>query len=397
MENNNFKFEQLKNKLKLSIDERAFHRTKILKYMSNEMVAEIKTIPIKIVSPYQSKLKFFIKKHLVPTVIALLFFLGTGIAVNAEQSLPNDYLYGMRIKLIEPTKILLASNTQKKTNLRIAFADRALRDYSKVSQKKEIKPSDKATLIKSISENVKGANEGILQLAKETNTPNSLKIANDLQSILQAHSLVLSKIQTLKSELGGPSEISAQVTDSLKSTKEIVTGLTETIQNDVDQTKLDQTISDQKKEINTSLQDIDNINKKDESNEVVLEVNEKKATIEDKLSTINQSIMEADQKLESGYKKEAFSLYNEIYQKLGELKSILESEKNLVDVDVLSKAPSDLIPIEITPKTNEETKDKEPSVKPTIKIDVKSENKEMTNPEINKDNNSDHSSIIPKS
>lgn len=356
MDNKDFKFEELKNIFKLSKQERAFHRAALLNFAQNPILdSEAEIVELEqngeIITPYLDKkivfkskwnVHYFVKNHLTVTAFILILFLSTGLAVSAEQSLPNDYLYTMRVKIIEPTKILLASNVEKKTNLRIAFADRALKDYSKVTKTKPINPSDKATLMASLAENVKGANEGILKLAEGSDAPSSLTIANNLQSILSAHSIVLAKIQTLKSELGQPDEISAQVTDSLNSTKEIVVSLTDSIQNTNDTTKLDQTITDQKEEITSSLADINDI-KNDNKDEIKsAETDQKNGTIESKLSEINELIVNADKLLASDKKKDAFTLYNEIDQKLGELKSILESEKNLDNVDLLTKTDTEI-------------------------------------------------------
>ncbi len=328
MENNNFKFKKLQDKIKLSKNEKNFHREKILKFMNDQDLVQSPYFREQVPSSFQ--FIFFIKKHFIITSLVIVCFLSTTIAVSADHAIPNDYLYQVRVKIVEPTKILLAPTAEKKNDLRVKFVNKALKDFSQVSEKEEINEPDKKALIDSVSSNIQDINIEIANEKEEVNTSNSLKIANDLKSVLSAHNIVLDKMNESNSE-NITEDLSAKINEGLGQTEETISQLTETIQNSSDLTKLDQTIIDQKEEINTSLNNIEN-NKKNppsknnsEENNILNIQNE----IDTKLSEIDLMTKEGDIKLEEGNKKEAVDIYNQVDQKVGELESLIESSQNL--------------------------------------------------------------------
>jgi len=342
MENN--KLKNLGSKIKLSISEKAFHRQEILNFIENEKIIQ---------SPYLEKMPnlyfgIFLRKHFVLTSLIIFSFLSTGLVVNADHAVPNDYLYQMKIKIIEPAKIMLAPTVEKKNTLRVKFVDEALRDFSHVSQKEEIKKSDKTALIDSVSLNIKDLNKEISSLSEENNNSNSLKTANDLKSVLTAHVEVLNKISELNPEENETKLLSSKVNESIIEIEEKINTINKTIADTENYIGIDQMIKNKKELINNSLREIelsnstgaDPINYPD---------------FDKKLLEINTLLKEADKKLTEEDKEEALILYNNINQKLIEFKLLIESEQ-IINNKIIDKKP----------KINVEEKIDIPTVDPKI-------------------------------
>jgi len=385
MENNiNFKFKELGNKLKLSKTEKDFHREEILRFVNQKISIQTPYYKEEKILPFY--ISIFTGKYLVFTSLVIVAFLSTGIVVSAEQALPNDYLYQMKIKIIEPTKILLAPTVEKKNNLRVEFVDNALKDFSQISLKEDVNPSDKSAIIDSISSNIKDVNNDISKQVGENNTSNSLETANNLRSVLSAHSIVLDKISETNPEVDNTDTLSTKINEGLNTTDKTINTLVNTIQTSKDPAKIDQTISDQKEDINTIMKDIKNVNsdnlinknqniKRGNQSEKIniipkdtiydsvnnnttnkrqdnalgnIEDNKKqdivssdKTNVDVKLSEINAILKEGDQKLSEGKKDEAFILYNQTDQKLGELKSLIDSE-NKLNIGVINSVDNNI-------------------------------------------------------
>ncbi len=329
MKNNNFKFKELGNKIKLSKAEKEIYRDKMLEFINKETFIQKSDNKKSIASPFYFGL--FIRRHLVLTSLVIILFLSTGLMVSADHAIPNDYLYQMRIKVIEPAQILLAPTAEKKNNLRVKFVDKSLNDFSSVSLKENINQEDKEALIESVSINIENLNNEINNSNKENNPSNSLKTANDLKSVLSSHKIILDKISETNPEITDAEILSLKIDEELDKTENIINTLAQKIQTPDDTNILDQKIDDQKEKINISLLALQNDIKmaKDSKSNSIVDLKE----AEEKFTKIKDMTEEFNIKLEQGEKEKAIILYDQIIQKIDELELFIKiNQENNIEI-----------------------------------------------------------------
>lgn len=321
-------FKKMSEGARLSQEEKDFHRGEVLKFMEKQPSPYIdKKLP----SPFY--VGIFLKRHFVVTSLAIVVLFSGGLTISADNSLPNDYLYQIKTKITEPVVVFF---TPDKAKIRVALVERRLQEFSQVTLNEEINPEDKAAFVSQLSLQVEGAHEEIKKLKKNNKNADALEATNDLQSVLSAQNIVLEKIHTVDPGVGNTIDVEDVIDDSIEKTTEIEAVITETIQSSESETELDQTIDNQKEEITESLAGIEeqkqesNLEDRDDLNLLGT------VYIEQKIFDINSDIKDANTKAENGEKDEALLLYNQADQKLGELKSLMDSDREL-SIDVLGE------------------------------------------------------------
>lgn len=352
MENNfDIQFKKLKESVNLTGSEKEFHKSQILRFMEKSGTA----------TPVASPFQFHFSPHakILTTGFALFLFLTTGLVSSAKSSLPNEYLYVFRIKVVEPLQVFLARGIKEKNDTRIALIGDRLEDFSKVSLRTKLNPEEKARFAEYFSITIKEVQEEITRQATEEDVSEALSAANDLQSVLSAHSVVMDKLRETENAdeekmklqdtvvaTSQLSDLSSNIDEGMDKTREIIGDLTSQLQNFEEAEKLQAALDKQRGELIQSLAKVE-----DTAEEALKKDGldaEDQAFITAKLSEIENLLKEGEEKSESGSKKAALNVYNEADQKIGELKTLLSSDKEL-GIDVLGSSDMDI-------KISEETK-----------------------------------------
>jgi|SRR3989344_6062209 len=321
-------FKNMSEGARLSQKEKDFHRGEILRFMEKQPSPYVDK---KLSSPFY--IGIFLKRHFIVASLVIILFSSGGITISAESSLPNDYLYQIKTKITEPVLVFLTSD---KAKIKVALVERRFQEFSQVTLNEEINLEDKTAFVSQLSLQVGGAHKEIKKLVQSKNTGKAIKATNDLQSILSAQNTVLEKIHIANPEAESTDDIENFIEDSIERTTEIEGDLTETVNSKDDQSNSDEITSDQKEEISVSLEDIKNITESVPEGDTPNFDSEDQSYINSKLSDINEVLKRGDEKLLEGEKNDAFILYNQADQKLGELKSLIDSDREL-GIDVLGE------------------------------------------------------------
>jgi len=335
MENNfESQFKKLAESTKLSENEQAYHKSKLLKLIDN---SKPKTSGVP--SPF---LFMFPKTKAAMAGFAFLLFFTTGLVSSAKSALPNQYLYVFRIKVIEPTQVFMARGIKEKNDTRIALIKDRLEDFSKVSLKEKFSPEAEASFASSFSMEIKEVQEEITKQAEIEDVSEALSTANDLQSVLSAHSLVINKVldaepQENKMELSAmmivnSSNLSANIDESLDNTKKIIDGLTVKLQSTEEASALEEALGKQKLELAQSYEEIKTIT---QSQQEELRGGDE-TYIGAHLEEIDGLLKESEETASQGNNKETLNIYNAVDQKIGELRNLIESKKEL-GVDIIDE------------------------------------------------------------
>jgi hypothetical protein len=327
-------FKKISENTRLSKKELEFHREEILKFMNKETGLNPSK---KIVSPFQFSI--FFHKHFILTSLVVILAFGTSLGVSSANSLPNNSLYSIKTKVIEPISIFLTPTPKAKAKLRVALVEKRMQEFSQVTINGELSPEDKTDFASQLSSQVKDAHTDISNLVKEKDLSGATEVTNDLQSILSAQDEVLDTLGETNANTQDTREIALVLDDSLQKTDAIENSITETVQTTDNDTELDTIINNQKAEINKTLENLEkeklgNVSE-DADNVEIISQND----IDLKILKIKASLEAADKKVTSGNKKEALELYNQIDQDLGEIESLIHTEQKLQTDD--EKPPSE--------------------------------------------------------
>lgn len=97
----------------------------------------------------------FIGRHVGAFAFALLLFFGTGGTLLAEQSLPGDFLYGMKTNVNEKVLGWFADSDESRAEWHLELADRRLAEIEKLSLSHELSENVRADLTGQIATHVK--------------------------------------------------------------------------------------------------------------------------------------------------------------------------------------------------------------------------------------------------
>ena len=334
----NSQFKKMKEGVKLSVQEKDFHRGEILKFINEKPSPYVEKV---IRSPFY--FAFFFRKHLVITSLAMILVFSTSLGVSSANSLPNNSLYSIKTKILEPISIFLTTTPKAKAKLKVALVEKRMQEFFQVTISKNLSLEDKTAFISQLSSQVKDAHKGISQLVEEKDLSGATEVTNDLQSILSAQDTVLDTLDVTNPDENGTSEIASVISDSIQTTTEIENNITETVQTSENETALDATVNNQKEEISKTLENLEkekqeNVSEDINNVEVISQID-----IDLKISKIKLSLEEANKKAEKGDKKGALELYNQIDQDLGEIESLIDTEQKLHVEDVgENEEPKDL-------------------------------------------------------
>lgn len=323
------KFKNINSQLKLSKEERDFHREKILSFIDGPRLISNKP---RIPSPFI--FGFFSSRLVFTAVVAFLVLgTGTGLVVGAEKSLPNSSLYQLKVNVLEPTQLFLTFDPEEKVDLKVAFIDEALKDFSKVTLKQSLDQEETDQFAESVSERVKSVHQDILGFSENDKLADALEVANDLKSVLSTQNVVLSKVNLGNTDTTNIDDISDNINQNLDATINIIDNIKKEVGNPENKQILDSTIEDQKVEINSSLSDVGSVVEYATKEQQNFD-SEDKSYVDSELHSISDIIKQGDDKFIEGKKEEAFLFYNTADQKIGDLKSLIETDEDL-GIDLL--------------------------------------------------------------
>lgn len=158
-------------------------------------------------------IQFFRQRLLEPAVVMILVlatFLGSTLVINAAfYSLPGESLYPVKIAL-EKAHVALISDTQKKVELKMEFAEKRINEFDKIVQQTENNPAEKTKKIQQVVQelrnNVIEVNNHLTQLSqsfKQTDKQtDSAEVIKDKEQKVQMALDISSKTEELAKSIG---------------------------------------------------------------------------------------------------------------------------------------------------------------------------------------------------
>ena len=315
--------ERLSETVSLRASEKDLHRQNLMAFMKENR----KPVP----SPYAWLMGT--SARYVAAFMLLFVVTGSGVVSAAGGAHPGDTLYIVKLKVTEPTRSALILDPEEKTQYALERADLRLKEFAIAAANEKADPKITALITESLSDSISEVSEDVGQLSASGDADQALSANADLQSLLAAHSLVLDTIEEQNPEARDAlDDVNASVDAGIASTENAEQGIEAALEPSLGD---EQTIVDQAGETEASL-----IALRDQiAGEAASVSADDRETIDASLTDISGIIEDAKVAHGAGNRKAAFLLYTEADQRLSELKTLIEADRDLCIGVIDSEAP----------------------------------------------------------
>lgn len=165
----------------------------IVAYMHTHPVR--KNISGRLKSQNRGNILFFNTEHMYAKIATLLILLsGTGTAFAAENTLPGDALYPVKIHVNEPVREALSVSGEAKANWNAEVAERRLDEASRLAAKGTLSTTTEANIEARFTEQTEKVKAQIAKLQAAGKTEVASNLSTRLESAIQIHTQILDKI-----------------------------------------------------------------------------------------------------------------------------------------------------------------------------------------------------------
>lgn len=190
----------------------------------------------------------------MPALLALLLLIGGGVSAAAEQSVPGDFLYPVKINFNEEVRSILAVTDQDEARWQTQAAERRLSEAETLTERGTLDEATRATLEDEFTANVASAEEHTTNLVAAGELASASDIILNLESALTAHQQIITQLTTTAN-----TALAADVADGTTASDTAVTSETRSsLQVAIDELgKLSQKVSDKLEEVAVSREAVD--------------------------------------------------------------------------------------------------------------------------------------------
>ncbi len=291
-------FEYANEKVKLSASEKAFHRAELLSLMREHP----KAVP----SPY---VRFLVPAVRYAFVVVLMLSLGGGgIVLAAEDSLPGETLYGIKLNVSEPV-LLALTDEEERADFQTRLVDRRLSEIARASR--EDGDENLAPASESLAKNIEAVQAAV---ARYQDKKDALRTAAQLESVLTAHGKVLDEVSATSPEIADDIDPIEKVLEDEAAESSVLTDAAEDAIEQSADSDFSADLAQIREEIADELANLPGTGAEDAF-----------AAVED----IARVIAEADEERAAGDASAALLLYTDAHQLATELRIALEADEDL--------------------------------------------------------------------
>jgi len=147
--------------------------------------------------PAERLFLFFTQKHMYASIATLLILLtGSGTVFAAENTLPGDPLYGVKVHVNEQVRSALAVSSEAKADWEAKVAERRLDEAARLAAEGRLSAEAEATLEARVEEQAAKIKDRIERLEAEGNTEVAADITARLETALALHGQILDKLES---------------------------------------------------------------------------------------------------------------------------------------------------------------------------------------------------------
>lgn len=248
---------------------------------------------------------------------------GGGIVSAAEGSRPGDTLYVVKLKVTEPARTALILDKEKRTKFKVERADKRLKEFAVAAAAENPDPETTALIAESLADSIKDVSDEVATLTATGDAGEALATNAGLQSLLEAHSDVLDAIEEKNpSASEDVAAISVSVDSGIAATENVERSLVDALEPTLTS---DEPVAERAVEAEVSIAEL---LQQIETESAAIDVTDRE-NIAQRLGEINEIVAEAWELREAGDRKGAYLIYTEANQRLSELKTRVEADRDL--------------------------------------------------------------------
>ncbi|MBI4085452.1 MAG: hypothetical protein HY432_03045 [Candidatus Liptonbacteria bacterium] len=327
-------FKKLKSTVHLNAEREAEIRGRVLQFMKAESAVRSGDAA-RLIKQRSNITEFLLKPVPMPiiAIIAIAAVLGGGTSFAAENSLPGDALYPIKVNLNENVVAALQFSSENRAAWETALAGRRLEEAAQLAAEGRMNAEIRAQIENSFDTHAGNARKKIADIESSGNITAAAGVTSDFESILNAHSAVFARLvarSTSSADIENENSIKAKIKAELDSVSKKraelevkISSLTE----DGDESKADVKTAAEGK-LNAALNVIHSVKS-------FLDLKESQvgtsSTIEARarLTAAENLVADGNAKVEAGNYAEAFNEGNQAIRMAQEAKLLITANANL--------------------------------------------------------------------
>lgn len=193
------KIEQFKNlvkKVALSEKEVADLRLSISEFAKSKPVREERTVEFGSHTKQRSWFLPLFTFRPMPIALAIILFVtvGGGVSVAAENALPGDVLYPVKVSVNEEARARLAASAESRTEWEIKRLERRLTEAAKVEARGEVREEVRAQIEENFERQADKVEARIAELEAKGNLVAAAQLSSNSEAVLNVHERILAKL-----------------------------------------------------------------------------------------------------------------------------------------------------------------------------------------------------------
>jgi len=143
---------------------------------------------------------------IVTVVLLVTIAVGGGASLAAEQALPGDALYPIKIQMNENARSVLAFSQEAKAEWKVEQIGRRLQEAETLAVKGKLRSNQAVTLEKKFDQYTRHIDNAAARLEAQGNAEAAAEVHSNLEAMLSAHEKILDRVRGVQSELNENNE-----------------------------------------------------------------------------------------------------------------------------------------------------------------------------------------------
>jgi hypothetical protein len=145
-------------------------------------------------SPFMLWLSPSVRNHLTPALVVALFLFGSGVSFAAEQALPGDALYTVKVNVNEEARALVTLSPQSKANWEAERLERRLSEATKLAASGKLDAKAEANIEANVDAHTEKLATHVEKLEIKNDFEEAVAVASKVEASLRAHGTILETI-----------------------------------------------------------------------------------------------------------------------------------------------------------------------------------------------------------
>ena len=151
-------------------------------------------------SHQRSQMQNILRNMTFLATLLITAVLGGGVSFGAEQALPGDFLYPVKVGFNEEVRSALAISPEAKAQWQAERANRRLDEAEKLASQGKLTAENRTQIEENFEKQSESFNKHVAELNTENNTSAAVNVTSNFETALTAHARILGRLANDKKE-----------------------------------------------------------------------------------------------------------------------------------------------------------------------------------------------------